>query len=132
MLNNSYFIRQQNLLIDLDIFDIAQLTRKVEDYMESYLQVSWAPVLSCLLTPSPRCFGKNYSPLPKFDSEFQKTYSSQKLWKVPDPELRKTLRRAITEKIISGYTKYIEDSNVTTLKFTPQNLEEMLQELFEG
>jgi len=132
LLNNSYFIRQQNLLIDLDIFDMAQLTRKVEDYMETYLQVSWSPVLSCLLTPTPSCFGKNCSPLPKFEFEFQKTYSTQKLWKVPDPELRKNLRRAITEKINSGYTKYIEDNNVTTLKFTPQNLQEMLQELFEG
>jgi len=111
---------------------MAQLTRKVEDYMETYLQVSWSPVLSCLLTPTPSCFGKNCSPLPKFEFEFQKTYSTQKLWKVPDPELRKNLRRAITEKINSGYTKYIEDNNVTTLKFTPQNLQEMLQELFEG
>jgi DNA-binding Lrp family transcriptional regulator len=54
------------------------------------------------------------------------------LWKVPDPEMRKRLRKAITEKIISGYTKYIEDNNVITLRSTTHNLEEMLQELFEG
>lgn len=133
LLNNSYFIRQQNLLIDLDIFDMIQLSRKVEDYMESYLHVSWAPVLSCLFTPSTRCFGKKYySPLPKFESEFQKTYSIQKLWKVPDPVLRKTMREAVTEKILPAYTKYIEDNTVTTPRLTPQNLQEMLQELFEG
>ncbi|RCV06473.1 hypothetical protein SETIT_1G165300v2 [Setaria italica] len=86
------------------------LTRKLERYMESYIQVSWAP----------------------FQSEFLKTYNTQKLWKVPDPELRKTLPRAITEKIVSGYTEYIEDNKITTLKFTPRDLEEMLQELFQG
>jgi hypothetical protein len=54
------------------------------------------------------------------------------LWKVPDPKLRKTLRTAIIQKIIPRYTKYIKDNKVTTLKFSPQELEEMLQELFEG
>jgi hypothetical protein len=106
------------------------------------LKTIWRAICKCLGDPCCHACSlllrlvasekKNYSPLHKFESEFQKTYSAQKLWKVPDPELRKTLRRAITKKINSGYTKYIEDNNVTTLKFTPQNLEEMLQELFEG
>ncbi|XP_066375301.1 exocyst complex component EXO70A3-like [Miscanthus floridulus] len=113
-------------------FHVSSLLEKVDGYKESYLHVSWAPVLSCLLNPTPRCFGKTYSLLPKFESEFQKTYTTQKLWKVPDPEMRKRLRKAVTEKIISGYTKYIENNNVTTANSTPQNLEEMLQELFEG
>jgi len=73
-------------------------------------------------------------PLPtvQVESEFQKTYTTQKLWKVPDPELRKRPRKAVIEKIIPDYTRYIEDSKVTNPKFTPQELEEMLQELFEG
>ena len=94
---------------------VAPLVEKVEHYLESYLQVSWAPVLSCLFNPTLLCFGKNYSLLPKFQSEFQKMYTTQKLWKVPDPEMRKRLRKAITEKIISGYTKYTVDNNVITL-----------------
>jgi hypothetical protein len=113
-------------------FHVYSLLEKVEGYKESYLHVSWAPVLSCLLNPTPLCFRKTYSLLPKFESAFQKTYTTQKLWKVPDPEMRKRLRKAVTEKIISGYTKYIENNNVTTSNSTPQNLEEMLQELFEG
>ncbi|CAN6181616.1 unnamed protein product [Urochloa humidicola] len=108
------------------------LTRKVEDYMKSYIQLSWAPVLACLFSPAPGCFGKSSSPLPKFQSEFRKTYATQKLWKVPDPRLRNKLRTAITNKIISGYTKYIDDNNVASPSLTPQELEDMLQELFEG
>lgn len=34
----------------------AVLTRKIEDYIQTYLQESWAPVLSCFTQP--RCFGK--------------------------------------------------------------------------
>ncbi|KAF8686868.1 hypothetical protein HU200_043373 [Digitaria exilis] len=113
----------------------ANTTRKVRDYMESYLQASWAPVLSCLFNnPTPLCLGKNKnnSPLAKFESEFHKTYTTHKLWKVPDPGLRKSLRKAITMKIMPGYTEYIEDNNITTPRIAPQELEEMLHELFEG
>ena len=77
---------------------------------------------------------RNYSPLLKFESKFQSTYAAQKLWKVPDPELRKRLREAIIEKVVSGFTSYLEDNNRITLgvTVTPRELEEMLQELFEG
>ncbi|CAN6349975.1 unnamed protein product [Urochloa humidicola] len=147
-LNNSYFIRETLLFSfllgnssfirgtphkysSLDVH-VAALFEKVEGYIESYLQVSWAPVLSCLFNPTHPRFWKRYSPLCKFESQFQKTHAKQMMWKVPDPTLRKTLRTAITEKIVPDYTEYIEDNNVTTPKFTPQKLEEMLQELFEG
>lgn len=70
--------------------------------------------------------------MPKFEDEFRKTYTTQKLWKVPDPMLRKTLRDAIIVKIIPSYTKYIEDNKISTPKYSPDELKEMLQELFEG
>ncbi|CAO2177559.1 unnamed protein product [Urochloa humidicola] len=127
LLNNSYFIRETLLssfllrnssfirgsphkYSSLDVH-VAALFEKVEGYIESYLQVSWEPVLSCLNNPTH----------PRF-------------WKVSDPKLRKTLRAAITEKIVPDYTKYIEAEaiNVNTRKLTPQKLEELLQELFEG
>ncbi|CAD6335321.1 unnamed protein product [Miscanthus lutarioriparius] len=86
------------------------LLSKVERYMERYLQVSWAPLLTCLFDPTPLClFGYSLA-LPKFESELQKTYTTQKLWKVPDPELRTRLRTAIIDKIIPVYTKYVEDN----------------------
>ncbi|CAN6181602.1 unnamed protein product [Urochloa humidicola] len=133
LLNHSYFI-----LKHLDYptsslkVHVAAVTHKLNGYMESYILVSWAPILSWLFNPTPLCFWKNCSPLSKFESEFQKIYTTQEQWKVPDPELRKMLREAITEKIVPGYIKYIEDNNVTAPKYTPQKLKEMLQELFEG
>ncbi|XP_066375322.1 exocyst complex component EXO70E2-like [Miscanthus floridulus] len=126
LLNNLNFIWEQLEYYYIKV-DVAAITRKVDHYIESYIQV-----LSCLFNPTPLYLVTKYSPLSKFESEFQKTYTTQKLWKVPDPELRKWLRKSVIEKIIPGYTKYIEDSKVTNPKFTPQELEEMLQELFEG
>jgi hypothetical protein len=65
-----------------------------------------------------------------------KTYEVQKFWKVPDPNLREVLRRAVTEKVVSGLTEYLGETNDTIRapgsSFTPQELEDMLQELFEG
>jgi hypothetical protein len=76
--------------------------------------------------------GKTCSLLSKFESEFQKIYTTQMEWKVPDPRLRRRLRQAITEKIIPGYKKYIEDNKVTNPKISPLKLEAILRELFEG
>jgi hypothetical protein len=111
---------------------MAALFGKVGDYVNSYVQVSWKPMLSSLLNPTPLCFKRSCFLLPKFEDEFRKTYTTQKLWKVPDPELRKTLRNAIIVKIIPSYTKYIEDNKISTPKSSPDELKEMLQELFEG
>jgi len=66
--------------------------------------------------------------------------------KVRNPVLRRKIREAIAETVISGFTKYLADNNITTRerkvffsflndrkrKVTPKKMEEMLQELFEG
>nr|CAB3482209.1 unnamed protein product [Digitaria exilis] len=128
------------------------LSDQIEGHVERYLQVSWESLLSCLFNPTPLCLGKISSPLSKFESKFQKIYTTQKEWKVPDPLLRSKLRQAIIDKIIPRYKKYVDDSTVflestednevtdpkikdnkvTDPKINPQELEAMLQELFEG
>ncbi|CAL5040577.1 unnamed protein product [Urochloa decumbens] len=141
LINNLYYLMEQlspNPMSCLN-FSIPVLNRKINNYIEYYLQVSWAPVLLCLHishTTTPLRLRRYCSPLPKFDSEFLKIYEIQKFWKVPDPKLREILRRAIAEKVISGLTEYLRDTNTVGAKlgstFTPQQLEEMLKELFEG
>ncbi|CAO2153142.1 unnamed protein product, partial [Urochloa humidicola] len=60
------------------------------------------------------------------------TYTVQKLLKVPDIMLRARLREAIVEKVVSGLKRYLKDNSVTDTGVTPQDLEKMLMELFEG
>ncbi|CAN6200458.1 unnamed protein product [Urochloa humidicola] len=140
LINNLYYLMEQlspNPMSCLN-FSIPVLSSKIKNYIEYYLQVSWAPLLLCLHIShaTPLRLRKYCSPLPKFDSEFMKIYEVQKFWKVPDPKLKEILRIAVTEKVISGFTEYLSDTNTVGAKlgstFTPQKLEEMLQELFEG
>ena len=122
LINNTRFIWQQlhPLLLGMERH-MSVLARRIEDYIQRYLQVSWAPVVSCLSDLAPLCFGRNYnSCLARFESEFQKTYSAQKLWKVPDPELRRRLRQAVTERVVSGFTEYLEHDNTTPQVFVLQ------------
>ena len=75
-----------------------------------------------------------YSAQRRFLAEFEKTYLAQKLWKVPDPELRKVLRTTIVDKVISVFTKFLEDGGVSASRVivSPESLQEMSEELFEG
>ncbi|PVH48387.1 hypothetical protein PAHAL_4G320500 [Panicum hallii] len=110
---------------------------KIQSFMEAYLEASWEPVMSCLYHDIPRGFLNCSGALDEFESEFQRTYTMQRMWKVPNPELRKRLREAVTEKVISGYSKYMSERMArgkTNRRHssTPLELEELLEELFEG
>lgn len=134
LINNLYYLIEQLRPMNCLNFNIPVLTRKINNYIEYYLQVSWSPLLLCLQI-APFRLRRYCSPMPKFDSEFLKTYEVQKFWKVPDPDMREILRRAITKKVTSGLTEYSSDSDTVRIigsTFTLQELEEMLQELFEG
>jgi len=134
LINNAYFMLQQLQTIwCLAGFPMPILTRRIDDYINGYLSVSWVPVLRCLRDPAtPCCFARTSSPLTKLESTFHKTCATQKLWKVPDPDMRKRMRKAIAEKVIPVFTQFLEDNSVSTPGFTPKKLEEMLGELFEG
>jgi len=136
--NNFYFLwhqlLSQNLLSDVPADALA---RKIDSYINSYLQVSWTPVLKPLHSHSPCCFFfTRYSSAQqrKFLTEFEKTYVAQKLWKVPDPELRRVLRTTIVDRVISVFIKFLEDGGVSASRVvvSPESLQEMLEELFEG
>jgi hypothetical protein len=50
LINNSHFIWQQLYPTAASILEphMSGLARKVDNYIETYLQMAWAPVLSCL------------------------------------------------------------------------------------
>ncbi|KAF0926170.1 hypothetical protein E2562_022008 [Oryza meyeriana var. granulata] len=136
LFNNSYFIQDEYLAItgyrlppdsDIDI--------KYCYYLSCYLNASWDTVLSCLHHKMPLWFSKP-SPLARFESEFQRTCKHQKLWKVPNTELRKSLRKAIIDKVITGPTgfrTYLEAHPEQEIRGSDQqDVEDMVNELFEG
>uniref|UniRef100_A0A8R7VAJ6 Exocyst subunit Exo70 family protein n=1 Tax=Triticum urartu TaxID=4572 RepID=A0A8R7VAJ6_TRIUA len=131
LLNNSNFVAQ---LLGIE------LTTECEKYKDFYLHFSWAHVLSYIQNwNSPGLLRRwvHTSPLAKFKSAFHKMYQTQKFWKVPDPQLRDALRRAIIERVISRYRDYLKEhpelaEQVSRGSNSPEVLEEMLGELFEG
>ncbi|TVU12528.1 hypothetical protein EJB05_46179, partial [Eragrostis curvula] len=127
LINNYNFMQQHFRTVGLPYRQPFQ----IEEYIQSYVHASWVPVLKCLHNSTLHCFMRT-SPLQKFESQFQKTCTTQKLWKVPDPEMRRRLRKAIIEKVTSSYTRYLEDNSFITPEVTPKEVEETLQELFEG
>jgi hypothetical protein len=131
LINNFYFVWHQ-LRTDRRFFPMLYaLTHKIDGYINNYMHVSWTPVLKPLQDQTPRCFTR-YSAQQKFETKFEKTYITQKMWKVPDPELREELRAAIIKKVIPSFAKFLEDNVVSASRVTPKELEEMLDELFEG
>ncbi|XP_037474892.1 exocyst complex component EXO70H1-like [Triticum dicoccoides] len=139
LLNNSYFVAHAVSESSASPAYLNQL-HYCEAYMYSYLDVSWGHVLSCIPKsrfPGPIHCWINTSSLVKFESAFHKTYQTQKLWKVPDPRLRDALRRAIIERVVTSYRNYLEEhpeleKHAGRESSSPEVLEEMLGELFEG
>jgi hypothetical protein len=135
LMNNCDFITQQVRSLDLPAWFPSD-DSKIQGYIDAYLHASWTPVLSCLYVDIP--FGpRRYASLSKFESQFNTICDSHRLWKVPDPELRKRLRKAIIEKVIPWYARYLEQRaatgrRTTSRSSTPHQLQEVLEELFEG
>ncbi|KAM0827105.1 hypothetical protein ACQ4PT_068414 [Festuca glaucescens] len=151
LLNNSYFIAQvfepsTSLDRELRSLNHWRPTPECDKYMDSYLHVSWGHVLSSLsCIPKSKFPGvlrrwkwNNTSPVSRFRSAFHKTYQAQRFWKVPAPQLRDALHKAIAKRVISGYRDYLEEhpeeleKHVSSGSSSPDVLEEMLGELFEG
>jgi hypothetical protein len=135
---------EPSTLLDVELLSVQpqglKLTPECQKHMDSYLKVSWGHVVSCISTSIFRALLRrwiNTSSLAKFQSAFHKTYQSQKFWKVPDPLLRSLLRETITKRVIPGYRGYLKEhpeleKHVSGGSSSPDDLEEMLGELFEG
>ncbi|XP_047067770.1 exocyst complex component EXO70B2-like [Lolium rigidum] len=143
LLNNSYFVAQQcepSRFSTGYARDKIQLTPECQNYMHSYLHVSWGHVLSCIRKsrfPGPIHRWINTSSVAKFELAVRKTCQAHKFWKVPDPLLRNELRGAIATRVVSGYRRYLEEhpelqKHVGHGGSSPEILEDMLGDLFEG
>jgi exocyst complex protein 7 len=126
---------------------------KIRQNSKSYLRVSWTRVLSYLRddghgSSGSGSFGSSGSSSSRikekfknFNLAFDEIYRSQTLWKVPDPQLREELKISISENVIPAYRAFtgrygsLVDSGRNSgkyIKYTPEDLENHLSDLFEG
>ncbi|KAJ6824318.1 exocyst complex component EXO70A1-like isoform X1 [Iris pallida] len=79
--------------------------------------------------------------LKSFNMQFEELHQRQSQWTVPDPELRESLRLAVAELLLPAYRSFIKRFGPLVengknpqkyIRYTPEDLDRMLGEFFEG
>ncbi|CAM0877425.1 unnamed protein product [Alopecurus aequalis] len=132
---------------------------KIRQYSKSYLRISWMKTLSYLkddIHGSGSGYGSGGSgsgsghsssrmsikeKFKNFNLAFEEIYRNQTIWKVPDPQLREELKISISENVIPAYRAFlgrygsqVDGGRIPGkyIKYTPEDLEGQLSDLFEG
>ncbi|KAK4385461.1 Exocyst complex component EXO70A1 [Sesamum angolense] len=133
--------------------------RIVQQHANQYKRIAWAKILQCLsvqgLTSSGggsavSADGGNSSGVSRaiikdrlktFNIQFEELHQRQSQWTVPDTELRESLRLAVAEVLLPAYRSFIKRFGPLVengknpqkyIRYTPEDLEHMLGEFFEG
>jgi exocyst complex protein 7 len=125
-------------------------TSQVRQYASSYQRAAWGKVLSCLRDEGIHTSGSFSSGVSKqvlkerfksFNLAFDEVYKAQMSWVVFDEPLRDELRISISDKILPAYRSflgryghYLETQRHPEryIKYTSDDIEEYLNNLFEG
>ncbi|KAG0452589.1 hypothetical protein HPP92_025253 [Vanilla planifolia] len=122
---------------------------KVSQLATRYLRSSWINALSFLKDDGFGMRGTSYhtsraalkEKFKNFNLAFEDIYKTQSTWKVPDSQLRDELRISISEKVLPAYRAFwgrfgsqLEGERHVTkyVRYTPDDLENHLTQLFEG
>ncbi|KAJ6825730.1 exocyst complex component EXO70B1 [Iris pallida] len=155
LMNNMLYIIQKVKGSDLGKFLGENWVRKrrgqIRQYHNRYLRASWTRALSFLKDDGMSgVWSLSIGGVSKvnvkdrfksFNLAFEEIYKTQTMWKVSDPQLREELRLSMSENIIPAYRSFLGryGSHLDTvrnagkyIKYTPEDLESHLSELFEG
>lgn len=161
MMNNMHYIvrsvrrsEAKDLLGD----DWVQIHRRiVQQYANQYKRVSWSKILQCLSIQGLSSGGNSFTGDPgsnsgvsramvkdrykTFNIQFEELHQRQSQWSVPDSELRESLRLAVAEVLLPAYRSFVRrfgplieggKNPQKYIRFSPEDLERMLAEFFEG
>ncbi|XP_074377579.1 exocyst complex component EXO70A1-like isoform X1 [Apium graveolens] len=160
MMNNTHYIVRSVRRSDAKDFlgdDWVQIHRRiVQQYANQYKRLSWSKILSCLSVQG-GSGGNSFSGDPSekvnisranikerfktFNVQFEELHQRQSQWTVPDSELRESLRLAVAEVLLPAYRSFMKRFGPSIkngknpskyIRFTPEDLERMLAEFFEG
>ncbi|XP_024533986.1 exocyst complex component EXO70A1 [Selaginella moellendorffii] len=123
---------------------------QVRQHAKSYERSAWVKVLACLKDEGIRSGGSFSTGVSKavlkerfksFNSALEEIHRTQSGWCVPDSQLRSELRISVAEKLIQGYRAFLgrykiylesERNPQKYIKYTPEELEKMVNDLFGG
>ncbi|XP_047962923.1 exocyst complex component EXO70A1-like isoform X1 [Salvia hispanica] len=133
--------------------------RVVQQHANQYKRIAWAKILQCLSVQGLTSSGGGSSVgadggnssgvsraivkdrLKTFNVQFEELHQRQSQWTVPDTELRESLRLAVAEVLLPAYRSFIKRFGPLVengknpqkyIRYTPEDLEHMLGEFFEG
>ncbi|KAI3761420.1 hypothetical protein L1987_51836 [Smallanthus sonchifolius] len=120
---------------------------QIRQWHTSYLRSAWGKALLCLKDEGISGGSSSASKLvlkerfKNFNACFEEIYRVQSVWRVPDDQLREELRISISEKVLPAYRAFVgrfggqlESGRHAGryVKYTPDDLENYLSDLFEG
>ncbi|KAK9054582.1 hypothetical protein SSX86_025661 [Deinandra increscens subsp. villosa] len=120
---------------------------QIRQWHTSYLRSAWGKAILCLKDEGIGGGSSSASKLilkerfKNFNACFEEIYRVQSLWRVSDAQLREELRISISEKVLPAYRSFVGrfgsqlDSGRHAgkyVKYTPDDLENYLSDLFEG
>ncbi|KAG8370525.1 hypothetical protein BUALT_Bualt14G0125900 [Buddleja alternifolia] len=138
--------------------DWVQIHRRVvQQHANQYKRIAWSKILQCLSVQGLQSggsgsFGDNGSTagvsrsnvkdrFKNFNFLFEEIHQRQSQWTVPDSELRESLRLAVAEVLLPAYRSFIRRFGPLIeggrnpqkyIRYSPEDLERMLAEFFEG
>ncbi|XP_042015292.1 exocyst complex component EXO70A1-like [Salvia splendens] len=133
--------------------DWVQIHRRVvQQHANQYKRIAWSKILQTLTIQGAHSAVDSNSTagvsrvtvkdrFKIFNTSFEEIHQRQSQWTVPDSELRESLRLAVAEVLLPAYRSFIRrfgsmiegGKNPTKyIRYTPEDLERMLAEFFEG
>ncbi|CAI9090100.1 OLC1v1024791C1 [Oldenlandia corymbosa var. corymbosa] len=141
--------------------DWVQIQRRiVQQHANQYKRISWSKILSCLSVQGASSAGGSgtYADgggssnsgvsranvkdrFKTFNLLFEELHQRQSQWTVPDSELRESLRLAVAEVLLPAYRSFIKRFGPMIqngknpgkyIRYSPEILEKLLAEFFEG
>eukprot|EP01018_Ginkgo_biloba_P012251 Gb_18937 [translate_table: standard] len=133
--------------------------RIVQQHANQYRRNAWGKILQCLTVQGLASSGSggglgtdggNSSGVSRallkerfkaFNIQFEELHQRQTQWTVPDSELRESLRLAVAEVLLPAYRSFLKrfgslidggKNPQKYMRYTPEDLERMLGEFFEG
>ncbi|KAK6933576.1 Exocyst complex subunit Exo70, C-terminal [Dillenia turbinata] len=134
--------------------------RVVQQHANQYKRIAWAKILQSLSIQGLTSSGGSANAVgtdagsssgvsralvkdrfKTFNMQFEELHQRQSQWTVPDTELRESLRLAVAEVLLPAYRSFIRRFGALVesgknpqkyIRYTPEDLDRMLGEFFEG
>lgn len=162
MNNIHYIVRSVRRSEAKDVLgdDWVQIHRRVvQQHANQYKRISWSKILQTLSVQGVSTAGSGSftgevtssnsgisrstvkDRFKTFNMLFEEIHQRQSQWTVPDSELRESLRLAVAEVLLPAYRSFIKrfgpmieggKNPQKYIRYTPEDLERMLTEFFEG